>query len=309
MASTFFNRYIWLIDTIQRAGYITLENLSDKWQHSSLNPDGSPLPERTFFNHRKEILSQFGINIEYVKSKGYHIANEDELGEDGLRSWMLNSISVNNTVRESAGMRSRIIFEDIPSGYCFLNDIIEAMKTGVMIQMEYQDYDKDTSSSVRLAPYCVKLFHQRWYVLGKSDAYKQPRLYCLDRIEELEMLDTAFKLPKSFDARRFFDEHYGVVIDEDAPPQRILLKVTPQQRKYFQSLPLHQSQREVENNGQYAIFEYRMAPTWDLAMELMKYYDKVEVLEPESLRDEVIDYAYCILDLYGEHDDSSFVPE
>jgi len=309
MASTFFNRYIWLIDTIQRAGYITLENLSDKWQHSSLNPDGSPLPERTFFNHRKEILSQFGINIEYVKSKGYHIANEDELGEDGLRSWMLNSISVNNTVRESADMRSRIIFEDIPSGYCFLNDIIEAMKTGVMIQMEYQDYDKDTSSSVRLAPYCVKLFHQRWYVLGKSDAYKQPRLYCLDRIEELEMLDTAFKLPKSFDARRFFDEHYGVVIDEDAPPQRILLKVTPQQRKYFQSLPLHQSQREVENNGQYAIFEYRMAPTWDLAMELMKYYDKVEVLEPESLRDEVIDYAYCILDLYGEHDDSSFVPE
>ena len=222
---------------------------------------------------------------------------------------MLNSISVNNTVRESADMRSRIIFEDIPSGYRFLNDIIEAMKTGVMIQMEYQDYDKDTSSSVRLAPYCVKLFHQRWYVLGKSDAYKQPRLYCLDRIEELEMLDTAFKLPKSFDARRFFDEHYGVVIEEDAPPQRILLKVTPQQRKYFQSLPLHQSQREVENNGQYAIFEYRMAPTWDLAMELMKYYDKVEVLEPESLRDEVIDYAYCILDLYGEHDDSSFVPK
>lgn len=307
MASTFFNRYIWLIDTIQRAGYITLENLSDKWQHSSLNPDGSPLPERTFFNHRKEILSQFGINIEYVKSKGYHIANEDELGEDGLRSWMLNSISVNNTVRESADMRSRIIFEDIPSGYCFLNDIIEAMKTGVMIQMEYQDYDKDTSSSVRLAPYCVKLFHQRWYVLGKSDAYKQPRLYCLDRIEELEMLDTAFKLPKSFDARRFFDEHYGVVIEEDAPPQRILLKVTPQQRKYFQSLPLHLSQREVENNRQYAIFEYRMAPTWDLAMELLKYYDKVEVLEPASLRDEIIDYAYCILNMYGEHDDSGFV--
>lgn len=307
MASTFFNRYIWLIDTIQRAGYITLENLSDKWQHSSLNPDGSPLPERTFFNHRKEILSQFGINIEYVKPKGYHIANEDELGEDGLRSWMLNSISVNNTVRESADMRSRIIFEDIPSGYRFLNDIIEAMKTGVMIQMEYQDYDKDTSSSVRLAPYCVKLFHQRWYVLGKSDAYKQPRLYCLDRIEELEMLDTAFKLPKSFDARRFFDEHYGVVIEEDTPPQRILLKVTPQQRKYFQSLPLHLSQREVENNRQYAIFEYRMAPTWDLAMELLKYYDKVEVLEPASLRDEIIDYAYCILNMYGEHDDSGFV--
>lgn len=309
MARTFFNRYIWLIDTIRRAKYITFKELSDKWQRSSLNERGEPLPERTFFNHCKEILEQFGIEIKYVKPKGYCIANEDEMGEDGLRSWMLNSISVNNTVRESADMRSRIIFEDIPSGYRFLNDIIEAMKMGKMIWIEYQDYDKETSSSVQLAPYCVKLFHQRWYVLGKVNAHKQPRLYCLDRIEELEMLDTAFKLPKSFDARRFFDEHYGVVIEDDTPPQRILLKVTPQQRKYFLSLPLHKSQREIENNGQYTIFEYRMAPTWDLAMELMKYYDKVEVLEPESLRDEVIDYAYCILDQYGEHSATGFAQE
>ena len=115
MARTFFNRYIWLVDTIRRAKYITLKELSEKWQRSSLNENGAPLPERTFFNHCKEISEQFGIEIKYVKPKGYCIANEDELGEDGLRSWMLNSISVNNTVRESADMRSRIIFEDIPS--------------------------------------------------------------------------------------------------------------------------------------------------------------------------------------------------
>lgn len=300
MARTSFNRYIWLVDTIRRARYITRQEISNKWQRSSLNDTGAPLAERTFHNHCKEIFEQFGIEIKYVKPIGYCIANEDELGEDGLRSWMLNSISVNNTVRESADMCSRILFEDIPSGYRYLNDIIEAMKMGRVLRIEYTDYDKDSSSSVIIAPYCVKLFHQRWYVLGKIDAFRQPRLFCLDRIEDLEILSDTFKVPKSFDAQTFFNEHYGVVIDDDIPPQRILLKVTPQQRKYFLSLPLHQSQREVENNGQYSIFEYRMAPTWDLAMELMKYYDKVEVLEPESLRDEVIDYAYCILDQYGE---------
>lgn len=300
MARTFFNRYIWLIDTIRRAKYITFKKLSEKWQRSSLNERGEPLPERTFFNHCKEILDQFGIEIKYVKPKGYCIANEDELGEDGLRNWMLNSISVNNTVRESADMRSRILFEDIPSGYRFLNDIIEAMKEGKKLRIEYTDYEKDSSSSIIISPYCVKLFHQRWYVLGKLDAYRQPRLFCLDRIDELEILDSSFRLPKSFDARQFFDEHYGVVIDDEIPPQRIRLKVSPKQWKYFQSLPLHQSQRELESNDQWTILEYHMAPTWDLAMELMKYYDKVEVLEPESLRNEVIDYAYCILEQYGE---------
>lgn len=300
MARTFFNRYIWLVDTIRRAKYITLKELSEKWQRSSLNENGAPLPERTFFNHCKEISEQFGIEIKYVKPKGYCIANEDELGGDGLRSWMLNSISVNNTVRESADMRSRIIFEDIPSGYRFLNDIIEAMKEGKKLRIEYTDYEKDSSSSIIIAPYCVKLFHQRWYVLGKLDAYRQPRLFCLDRIDELEILDSSFRLPRSFDAMQFFDEHYGVVIDDEIPPQRIQLKVTLQQLRYFQSLPLHQSQRLMEENDRWAILEYHMAPTWDLAMELMKYYDKVEVLEPESLRNEVIDYAYCILEQYGE---------
>lgn len=300
MARTFFNRYIWLVDTIRRARYITLHEISNKWQRSSLNETGAPLPERTFFNHCKEISEQFGIEIKYVKPKGYCIANEDELGEDGLRNWMLNSISVNNTVRESADMRSRIIFEDIPSGFRYLNDIIEAMKMGKVLRIEYHDYDKDNASSVQLSPYCVKLFHQRWYVLGKVETYKQPRLFSLDRIVDLEILDSSFRLPKSFDAKQFFDEHYGVVIDDEIPPQRVLLKVTPQQWKYLQSLPLHKSQRELESNDQWSILEYHMAPTWDLAMELMKYYDKVEVLEPESLRNEVIDYAYCILEQYGE---------
>ena len=58
MARTFFNRYIWLVDTIRRAKYITFKELSDKWQRSSLNERGEPLPERTFFNHCKEILEQ-----------------------------------------------------------------------------------------------------------------------------------------------------------------------------------------------------------------------------------------------------------
>ena len=152
MARTFFNRYIWLVDTIRRARYITLHEISNKWQRSSLNETGAPLPERTFFNHCKEISEQFGIEIKYVKPKGYCIANEDELGEDGLRNWMLNSISVNNTVRESADMRSRIIFEDIPSGFRYLNDIIEAMKMGKVLRIEYHDYDKDSASSVQLLP-------------------------------------------------------------------------------------------------------------------------------------------------------------
>ena len=69
MARTFFNRYIWLVDTIRRAKYITLKELSEKWQRSSLNENGAPLPERTFFNHCKEISEQLYISSNTVE---YH---------------------------------------------------------------------------------------------------------------------------------------------------------------------------------------------------------------------------------------------
>ncbi len=70
MAKNYFNRYVWLIDTIQQYGYITFSDLSDLWQRSSINEDGSPLPERTFFNHRDAIRDIFGIDIKFDRYSG-----------------------------------------------------------------------------------------------------------------------------------------------------------------------------------------------------------------------------------------------
>lgn len=300
MASNFFNRYIWLIDTIQQANYITLKDLDAKWRYCSINHDKTHLSERTFFNHRKEIYEQLGIRIEYVKPKGYHIANEDELGSDGLRNWMLSSIAVNSTVRESASMRGRILFEDIPSGQRFLQPIIEAMKDNRQIEITFQRFDESEPNNFVISPYCVKLFHQRWYVLGKNADYPNPRLYSLDRILDMKVSDSRFKLPRNFSAENFFGDYFGVVIDE-TPAVPVRLKVWDPHRKYMRALKLQASQQEVETHEDWSLFTFHMAPTWDLAMELMKYHDMIQVLEPETLRDDIIDKAYCILDLYGEH--------
>jgi predicted DNA-binding transcriptional regulator YafY len=299
MASNFFGRYTWLINTVLQCGPISIRELSDKWRLSSLNPDGSPLPERTFFNHKREILEQFGIEIRYQKGLGYYISNKDDLGSDGLRNWLLTSIAANSTVQESAGMSARILIEPIPEGLQYLNVIIDAMKENHTIEIAYKRFEETETRTLEIEPYCLKLFHQRWYVLGKSDGYDKPRPYSLDRISQLKVRSRKFRLPRNFNAKEFFSEYFGVVID-DTPVSRVRLKVWDPHRMYMRALPLQESQVEIETTAEWSIFQYRMAPTWDLSMELMKYHDMVEVLEPESLRDDVIDHAYCILDMYGE---------
>ena len=59
-----FNRYVWLIDTIYRAGRITFEEINERWLHSSLNDTEEDLPLKTFHNHKNAIQQMFDINIE-----------------------------------------------------------------------------------------------------------------------------------------------------------------------------------------------------------------------------------------------------
>ena len=298
MAKSYFNRYVWLLDTIMQHGYITQTDLSDLWQRSALNEDGVPLPSRTFHNHREAILDMFGIDIKFDKARGYYIANEDT-NANGIRNWLMTSLSVNNLINESSTLRERIILEDIPSSQDYLRSIINAMKEGKMLEMEYQKFKDSQKYKVIIAPYCVKLFKQRWYVVGQPSDAQKPRIYALDRIKGLLQTRRDFKVPEKFDAKEYFANWFGIVHDEvNYKPEIIRLKVWAKQRNYFHTLPLHHSQKEVEEHDDWSIFEYFMAPTWDLEQELLQYNDNVEVLEPQSLRDQMIEHAGNILEIY-----------
>lgn len=136
MAKNYFDRYVWLIELINRHGYIKYEDISRAWAFSPLNSAGSAsiqqseLPPRTFYNHIEAIFDTFHIEIKCNRDKGYYIANSEDLGADGVRSWLLQSLSVNNMLNETKDMRERILFEKIPSSQKWLPVIVNAMRDG-----------------------------------------------------------------------------------------------------------------------------------------------------------------------------------
>ena len=300
MAYNFFNRYIWLIDTIRAHGHITFTDISDLWRDSALNDTKDKMSERTFFNHKKAIKETFGIDIKFDKVLGYYLDDNNFEAED-IKSWLLASLSVNNTLTEGADLRSRILFEREPSGEKYISSVIRAMREGKQVEISYRKFKDDEARTFDVCPFALKIFKQRWYLIGgKNSKDLEPHIYALDRVEYLQQTRRDFKMPDKFDAEDYFAGYFGIVVDKNERPQRIVLKVYSKQRQYFRTLPLHKSQKEVEIQPDYSIFEYWMAPTWDLDMDLMQYADEVEVLEPECLRDEIIDHAWCMLDAYKE---------
>ena len=297
MAKNSFSRYIWLIDLINRRGYIKMSEINEAWRKSILNDTHDDMPERTFFNHRDSINQIFGLEIKYDRDLGYHIPNS-QLKENGVYSWLMQSLSVYNLLNESVDLRDRILFEDVPSVKPFLKDLIQIMRDGKALNLTYQSYRNKEPYTFEAHPYCLKMFKQRWYLLAKTPKYDYPTIYSLDRIVDIEELDMKAEIPRNFKAEEYFSRFYGVVTGLDNTPVEIKLKVQAMRANYFRDLPLHHSQEEIKKTDEYSVFKYFIVPTPDFIEQILSNGEAVMVTKPKWLADEIKEIATNIITNY-----------
>lgn len=293
-------KYIWLIDTIRRAGKISLEEISGRWERNKDLSDYKPLSRATFNRWKDAIFSQFGIIISCQRAGGYlyYIENPEDIDEDELKKWMLDSFAVSNLISENLSLKDRILVTQIPSARNHLATLLEAMKENRVVTITYCGFNKSQSHSFPVEPYCVKLFDNRWYVLAHNVRFDDCRIYGLDRIERLEVTDDTFKLPEDFSASEYFSDYFGIVIDKDIRPQRIVIRAYDEHIPYMKSLPLHRSQRLLEENDGYADFELFLAPTYDFVMGLLHVGTMIEVMSPASLRKTMKEWVSEMYEMY-----------
>lgn len=298
MAKNLVGKYVWLVETIYNAGRITYDDINKKWQQEDF--DGKELPLRTFHKWRIAVEEMFGLNIECERKGGYHyyIGNPEEIENSGLRSWLLSTISVSNLLLDSQQLKSRILLEEVPSGVKYLSLIIDTMKTGNVVQIEYQSFWRKESSTLILKPYCVRLFKQRWYLLAYNSDYNELRTYSLDRIQDFKKLADTFTIPDSFNAQEYFENYYGIIVKR-GEVEDVKLRASKEQANYLRSLKLHHSQQEVETHEDYSIFTYRLCPELDFIIEIMSMGERVEVFEPKQLRNQIAESAEQLSRLYN----------
>jgi hypothetical protein len=287
MSKHYFKTYIWLLETLQSRGRLTLAEIKALWLRSSINDEGKDLATRTFANHIASIADIFGIDIVCDRRDNtYRIDNADALSGGGVREWLMEALSINNLINESAGLRTRILFESVPSSHRFLTEIIRAVKDGRMLEVNYRGFGMEAPRDFLLEPYCLKEYKRRWSLFAcKSGIDREPHNFALDRMNSVRVSDRPFTVPKGFDAEEFFRTRYGVLKYDDGKPAVIRLKVAARQADYLRTLPLHSSQQETETAADYAVFSYYLIPNYDFIHDILYYGSEVEVLGPESLRE------------------------
>ena len=299
------SKYVWVIETIHRRRKISFKELNRRWLDDDISRGGE-IPKRTFDNWRYAIWDMFGISI-VNENRGeyrYYIENEEDISKNGVRSWLYNTFCVSNALANSQSVKDRIQLEFVPSGQQYLQPIIEAMKENRVINITYHSYWKDEENNFDVQPYCVKLFRQRWYMVARSTYpfyFEQgPRIYSLDRIQQLHKTDETFVMPKDWDANEYFADSFGIIADQRIDSQTVKLKVSAGQANYIRDLKMHESQEEIERNEEYSIFAYRLRPTYDFMQEVLRNGEDIEVLEPLWLREEMAGIIQRMWNKYKE---------
>lgn len=306
-----FKEYIWLVNTIYRARKISLVELNDMWVETDMS-GGVEMARTTFNRHKDAIQDIFGIYIDCDRRDGYryYIGNPKVLKEDSVQNWMLSTLSLSNVISESVSLQDRIIAELVSVDEKLLETLTGAMKTGHRINIRYHRYGSPQCFWTGADPYCLKLFHQQWYLLGRLFDNKY-EMFALNMMEDIKVQERKFKISKDFDATDFFAPYFGVAIDEDMSIERIIIRAYGDERFRLKDVPLHKSQTfrswhdemnlidDAEDYQDHDDIEVWLKPTPDFIDFLLSKTGRLQVLSPQSVIDKIKDRMNKAIKMYN----------
>lgn len=299
MVEELIDKYIFLVQTFVSAGDTGLSwsQMQRRWEDRY----GEPYPRRSFINHRKGVESVFGIVIGCDRSDNRYRIDEAESAVDKREavSYLIDTFTVKSLLTlGKERLSGRVAVEDIPSGQKYLTLLMQAMLEGAVLRLRYRKYLSPEEEVRTIRPYAVKEFSKRWYLVAFSEQAGALRTYALDRISALERTGELFKMPRDFQVDRVFESAYGIYLPEGETPVVVKLRTTLREAAYLEDLPIHPSQVLLSREADACVFALRVIPNPNLVMELCKRGDRLEVLEPESLRQAVKEALKKALALY-----------
>lgn len=290
---------IWMVSYLIRRGPDTQENIINEWS-KHINEDVE-IHRNTFGNYRRKAEELFGTEISYNPgTKEYYIGDKDLITHNAMYRWLLQSVSASNVISRRSRLKERIMLETSSGGEEFIEPITEAMENGVCIELVYEAFWDEPKGRI-VEPYYIKLFKRRWYLIGKRRDKGEFRTYCFDRIKSVSLSDIKFKFRKEQSAETLFYDYYGI-IQYPVEKEHVVIKVGCEQGMYIKTLPLHHSQKLIQQDNDYMTFELYLKPCYDFVQELLSCGSDLEVISPQSLRKEIKQYAEEMCEIYNPKD-------
>jgi len=180
----------------------------------------------------------------------------------------------------------------------YLPTLLEGIQAKKRVWFMYTSFQQQQQSKPRkVSPLFLKEYRNRWYLISYDLQKKDISTFALDRMTELQLLDEAAQIPADFNATDYFRDAVGITAFK-GEAVKITIKAEPIAARYIETQAFHASQKLVEKQPTFSIFELRILITEEFIRNLLGYAGEVEVLEPASLRQTLKERAQSLLKHY-----------
>lgn len=225
-------------------------------------------------------------------------------------SFFENTQLLLDTERESEGGKTliRSSLEQNLTNIHLLPVFYKAITDRHVLRFFYQRFGQEPFE-LTFHPQFLKEYNGRWFVFGDAErllvdeqgeairdtfkVYNVP----LDRIVgDVSMIDNVEYIPAEKGIyQRFFNDIIGVTHEKGAKVEQVVIRTkTEYQHGLLQTKPLHHSQKETLPFGRYEDGEYgevtlTIEPNRELRGKILAYGQYLEVIHPQSLREQLKD--------------------
>jgi len=191
---------------------------------------------------------------------------------------------------------SFIFFEqnDFLKGIHFFGILVNYIKNKIAIEITYKGFKNDFQISKIIHPWFLKQYNNRWFVFGWSEEFNSLSNFALDRIISIKESNVKYIQNSLIDVKEYFEDVVGVTVFKDKEIEKIIIKCKKEHWNYIENKPLHGSQRVIKRTDDTIEFELELIINYELISLLFSHLDKLEIIEPKSLRKQIYEISNAI---------------
>ncbi len=245
------------------------------------------------FSAEESVVVSLGVSlVEEMWAGLYHQAAASALAK-------LDMLLPEAQRQEVAWARRSLLAMGLQRGFTKrLTPLLETCRKAIhenrKVEMTYQSSNRPTATSRVVNPYALMYRWGWWYLIGYCHQRRQIRLFRLDRIQDLQALDSCFQPRNDMDIRAYIEQELNT-----QSHLTVHLRFPPEMASAARANPFNWQGLEEQPDGSVIVTMNAPDLTWAASMALA-FGPGVTVLDPEAVRQEVRKWAQATLDHYSQ---------
>ncbi len=183
-------------------------------------------------------------------------------------------------------------------GIGYIGELFNAILYKKVLNIQYKSFKADATHEFEIHPYYLKQYNNRWFLFGYNSTVNLLSNLALDRIECIEELQKDYIENTGIDFQEYFEDIIGVSRSENDEPIELKLHFSPEQAPYILTKPIHGSQKKKKFDENGLLITIDVIPNYELEKLILSFGESVEVISPESFRNQISNKLRIALNKY-----------